>query len=126
MKRCLAAVSFCLTPVEALSETLMLEYFTTLTPNDTYNSSGASLGDFCAVVQQDRANVHRFGNPDGDGVDPFFNTPQRRAMIQGACDYDRSYHTIDKIRSRFNGFVYVRVFGTNGAVSRVLIVEAAG
>ena len=115
-----------LAPAPALSQGLMFEYFTTITPNDTYNSRGQSVGEFCLAVQQDRANVHRFGNPDGDVVDPFFTTPERRAMIAGRCDYVREYHTLANIRSRFNGFVLVRVYGNGGVVSRVQILEAAG
>lgn len=115
-----------LLPAPALAQGLMFEYFTTISPNDTYNSRGESVGEFCLAVQQDRANVHRFGNPDGDVVDPFFTTQERRAMIAGRCDYVRDYHTLNRIRSRTIGFVLVRVYGTGGVVSRVQILEAAG
>lgn len=104
----------------------MLEYYTMLSARDTYNSQGAPLNDVCAIVQQDRANVHRFGNPDGDTLDSFFTNPERRAMIKGKCDYDRNHHTVDRIRTQVIGFVLVRVYGSGGAVSRVQILEAAG
>lgn len=77
-------------------------------------------------MQQDRANVHKFGNPDGDRPDPFFTTPERRAMISGKCDYVRTHHTVDRIRGQVIGFVLVRVYGSGGRVSRVQILEAAG
>ena len=104
----------------------MFEYYATLSPRDTYNSKGVPLNDVCAIVQQDRANVHRFGNPDGDAPDGFFTTPERRAMIQGKCDYVRSHHTVERIRSQYIGFVLVRVYGSGGTVTRVQIMEAAG
>jgi len=104
----------------------MLEYYTMLSANDTYNSSGTPLNDVCQIVQQDRANVNRFGNPDGDRPDGFFTTPDRRAMIAGRCVYDPSYHTVQRIRSQVIGFVLVRVYGSGGIVSRVEIFEAAG
>ena len=110
----------------ASAESLMLEYYTTLSAQDTYNSRGAPLGDVCAVVQQDRANVHKFGNPDRDAKDGFFTSPDRRAMIAGKCDYDRTHHTVDRIRRQVIGFVLVRVYGTGGSVSRVQVIEAAG
>ena len=64
----------------------MFQYYTTLSPHDTYNSRGAPLNDVCAIVQQDRANVHRFGNPDRETPDSFFTNTERRAMIAGKCD----------------------------------------
>lgn len=110
----------------ARAESLMFEYYTMLTPQDTYNSKGKPLNDFCAVVQQDRANVHKFGNPDGDPPDPFFTNLKRRSMIAGKCDYVKTHHTVDRIRRQVIGFVWVRVYGTGGSVSRVLVSEAAG
>jgi len=104
----------------------MFEYYATLSTNDTYSSQGVPLNDVCAIVQQDRANVHRFGNPDGEKPDPFFTTKERRAMISGKCVYDRNHHTVERIRSRYIGFVLVRVYGSGGQVSRVEIFEAAG
>ncbi len=47
-------------------------------------------------------------------------------MIAGKCDYVRSYHTVDRIRSQFIGFVLVRVYGSGGVVTRVQILEGAG
>ncbi len=130
MKRFLMSLSLSLgiflPPVTAAAESLMVEYYTTLSPRDTYNSGGAPLNDVCAIVQQDRANVHRFGNPDGDRLDNFFTSSERRAMITGKCVYDRNHHTVDRIRKQIIGFVLVRVYGEDGSVSRVQIVEAAG
>ncbi|APX13709.1 hypothetical protein BWR18_05375 [Tateyamaria omphalii] len=112
-------------PVSA--QQLMFEYYTMLTPQDTYNSRGAPLNDVCGIVQQDRANVHKFGRRDaGDSVDPFFTTAERRAMIAGRCQFSKAHHTVARIRSAVVGFVLVRVFGNGSAVSRVEIYEAAG
>ena len=119
-------VGVCLTPVSVAAESLMLEYYSTLSPRDTYNSRGVPLNDVCAIGQQDRANVHRFGNPDGDPPDNFFNTPERRAMIAGKCQYSRTHHTVARIRNQVIGFVLVRVYGSGGNVTRVQIIEAAG
>ena len=51
-----------------LDDDFMFSYFTWLSPRDTYNSRGAPLNDVCAIVQQDRANVHKFGNPDSSDI----------------------------------------------------------
>lgn len=126
MKTLICAFAFSLTTFAAAAEELMLEYHTMLTTNDTYSSRGVALNDVCAIVQQDRANVHKFGNPDREQPDWFFTSPERRAMITGKCEYDPSYHTVQRIRSQFIGFVKVRVFGAGGFVTRVQIFEAAG
>ncbi len=127
MRRLLAAaMSFSLIAGAASADNLMFEYYATLSPKDTFNSKGQPLNDVCAIVQQDRANVHRFGNPDGERPDSFFNTTTRRGMIAGKCDYDRNHHTVDRIRSQIIGFVLVRVYGSGGSVTRVQILEAAG
>ncbi len=115
-----------LSPMSALADDLIVEYYATLSPQDTYNSRGAPLNDVCAIVQQDRANVHKFGNPDGEQPDHFFNSVERRAMIAGNCEYNRGHHTVDRIRSQFIGFVLVRAYGSGGSVTRVQILEAAG
>ncbi|MDJ1008588.1 MAG: hypothetical protein QNJ13_12275 [Paracoccaceae bacterium] len=116
-----------LTVTPAAAEQLMFQYYAMLTPQDTYNSRGAPLGSVCAIVQQDRANVHKFGKRDAaDEVDPFFTSPERRAMIAGKCDYQQGHHTVERIRSQVIGFVLVRVYGQGGGVTRVQISEAAG
>jgi hypothetical protein len=120
------AVAAATIPVPASADNLMFQYYAMLSKRDTYTSRGTPLNDVCAIVQQDRANVHKFGNPDGDKPDAFFTTPARRAMIAGKCDYDRSYHTVERIRTQYIGFVLVQVYGSGGQVSRVKISEAAG
>ncbi len=115
-----------LSHIPAWADDLLVEYFATLSPQDTYDSRGKPLSDVCAVVQQDRANVHRFGNPDREQRDQFFTSSERRGMISGKCEYSRSHHTVDRIRNQIIGFVLVRVYGSGGSVTRVQILEAAG
>ena len=115
-----------MTPMAAQAESLMFDYYATLSTKDTYNSKGKPLKSVCAIVRQDRANVHKFGNPDGERPDWFFTTPARRAMIAGKCDYDRNYYTVQRLRTQYIGFVLVRVYGSDGKVTRVEISEGAG
>ncbi len=80
----------------------LASYFTQITERDIVNSSGARLSGFRQIIQQDRANVNKYNKPDfvlmSDGEtdengnfiewklfdkkDPFFVTPQRRALLQ--------------------------------------------
>lgn len=112
------------------AEQLMVDYYSLLGPMDAYNSRGQPLNDLCAIAQQDRANWHRFHKREAsDGGDMFFHTSDRRSMMTGKCQYDRGYYVNPGQRIR-NGtrhfYVYVRVFGSNGYVTRVLISEGAG
>ncbi|NRB04603.1 MAG: hypothetical protein HRU30_15230 [Rhodobacteraceae bacterium] len=114
----------------ASAESLMHDFYTSLGPADAYNSRAQPLDNICAILQQDRANWHKFGKREQfDGGDFFFTTPARRALITQTCQYDASYYAQpgERIRSGVRNFyVYVRVFGSGGAVTRVLISEGAG
>jgi hypothetical protein len=57
-------------------------FVTSITKNDLYNSKGVRITDPVLVLMQDRANVHRFGNPDDDQVDQFFSLADNRARIR--------------------------------------------
>jgi len=66
----------------ARAQTMIAEYYTLIGPADFSNSSGVRLGDFGAILQQDRANFHRFGRRDDlDEWDPIFGDPAQRARI---------------------------------------------
>ncbi|WP_411875359.1 hypothetical protein [Vulcanococcus limneticus] len=60
---------------------LLTQYITSVTPNDYMSSSGTPLNTLAGVLAQDRANVHRFGNPDGDQMDSYFINVERRKEI---------------------------------------------
>lgn len=112
------------------AQNVIVEYFSLLGPVDAVNSRGAPLNDLCAIAQQDRANWHRFKKREqSDSGDWFFDSTDRRAMMAGKCVYDRNYFANPGQRIR-NGsrsfYVYVRVLGSNGVVSRVEISEGAG
>lgn len=57
-------------------------FVTSITENDVHNSKGVRITDPVLVLMQDRANVHRFGNPDGDDVDQFFSLADNRSRIR--------------------------------------------
>lgn len=132
MKNTLAAaaigLAFASTPANA--ESLMHDYFTLLGRVDAYNSRGQPLDGICAIAQQDRANWHRFNKREAsDGGDFFFTSPERRSLFSSRCQADPGYYRNagNRIRSGDRSFyVYVRVYGVNGQVTRIQIVEGAG
>jgi hypothetical protein len=64
------------------SAQVMDSYYATIAEADRHNSSGARLSSPSAVLQQDRANFHRFGiRQAGDQSDMFFANRDLRAQI---------------------------------------------
>jgi len=77
----LALAVMCATTPAGASDVLG-SYYAAFGPQDYWNSSGKPLTDFVAVLQQDRANFHRFNNRDRyDDDDPFFSNREMRAAI---------------------------------------------
>lgn len=112
----------------ASAESLMFSYNTLLSQTDAFNSRGAPLEGWCALLQQDRANFHRFNKRDADDeADPFFNTPERRAMMSGKCAVDpRAFKDPGaQIRSGNREFhLNVRVYGIGARVTRITTADA--
>ena len=130
MSRLFAVLCAATFTAPAAAESLIADYFSLLGPADAYNSRGVPLDDLCAIARQDRANWHRFGiREQADGPDFFFASAENRAQMTGRCVYDANYYANPGIRIR-NGsrafYVYVRVFGVGGTVTRVVIAEGAG
>lgn len=66
----------------AAAQVLMGSYYAEIGPEDRRNSSGVALSDAGGILQQDRANVHRFGiRHSGDQIDGAFASPDRRATL---------------------------------------------
>lgn len=57
-------------------------YNTTISQRDLFASDGLRLSGVGAILQQDRANFHRFNRRDrGDGYDDIFVSADSRALI---------------------------------------------
>ncbi len=124
--RILTAVS-CAVALSASTSTAqeMGAYFTTIDPQDTRNSSGAPLSSFGQMLQQDRANFHRFGRAGlDDHNDPFFGDRARRAQIPQlfANGPDGTYWEGSGVGTQ------VRVFicGSGGRIAYIAVDHADG
>jgi|AACY02.2.fsa_nt_gi hypothetical protein len=115
-------------PVTAAAQDLLGAYFALLSPRDFYNSNGQRLSGFCQVLQQDRANYHRFGNRDDlDEWDPVFASVENRQRISTSCALDQgSDYIAGAVARGETRYVYVRIFGTGGTPTFVLAAEGAG
>ncbi|WP_425039445.1 hypothetical protein [Primorskyibacter sp. S187A] len=127
---CLALLTVTAITTGARAETMLGEYFASMSPKDAVNSRGAPLNDICTIARQDRANYHRFGKRDDqDQGDVWFDDPAMRAAFGSVCVADPSYYARagQKIRSGDRQYyIWVRVFGRGTQITRITIGEGAG
>ncbi len=103
----------------------MVGYIADITERDMYNSRGVLLTNFGAILQQDRANVHKTGLLDSsedftEMSDSYFTSAVRRAVLSSgpyyfhcATEYSADYSEELKgyIESgRIPGFIGVMIF----------------
>ena len=112
----------------ARAQTLIAEYFTLIGPADFTNSSGTPLRDFGAILQQDRANYHRFGRRDAlDGWDPIFADQGQRARIPQIWQIaPGSDYIPGRVLSGESRYLWIRVFGSGGIPQVMVVSEGAG
>ncbi|MEM1301371.1 MAG: hypothetical protein AAGH17_02215 [Pseudomonadota bacterium] len=131
MKHSLFAAVLSFLPMLAFGQEYLGQYTAFIGPQDFYNSSGARIGSVCGVLQQDRANFHRFGKRDAqDQSDPFFATPAARAVIGRDCraaqgDAAQS-DIINAIKAGRSVLVPVTVIGTGSGPAFVIFGIVAG
>ncbi|MGR3464178.1 hypothetical protein [Limimaricola sp.] len=113
----------------ALAQEEITSYTAWLSPNDMVNSRGVRLTGIAAILQQDRANYHRFGRRDQyDGGDGLFASREMRARIPDlyARGPGAPAYILDDIRSGRGHYVWVRVIGRGGRPDYIEVHEGAG
>ena len=70
----------------------VVDYIAVIGARDLANSNGTRLADFRAIIQQDRANLHKSGKADifdttQDQSEQYFTTLKRRKMLSSARYY---------------------------------------
>lgn len=120
-------VSLCL-PVAAQAQQLIGSYYAILGPQDHMNSSGVRLTDFGAILQQDRANFHRFGRRDDlDQFDPIFADGAQRARIPTFWTLGpRGSGLPAFVASGNTSYVYVEIYGFGAVPSYIIVNQGAG
>lgn len=120
-----------LAPITAGAQETLGSYYAALGPQDYRNSKGAPLQTFAAVVQQDRANYHRFGERDPqDEGDAFFDRPEARASIPALFAkgdngfWETAVHA--PTSAPLDADVYVVLCGTGGRLTHLIINHANG
>ena len=118
-----------LLPVTALAqERLLAEYIADIGPEDHFNSSGARLTSFAALIAQDRANYHRFGiRHANEGWDSIFGDRAMRAQIGPALMSIEPFYqqyVANVIASGGQGGTYmvVQVYGFADRLTRISII----
>lgn len=115
-------------PFAAQAQQLIGSYYTTLGPNDLYNSSGTRLTDFGAILQQDRANVHRFGIFDqGDQSDPIFGSLNQRALIPNIWRFGPGGQSVpSSLAAGYPQYIYVEIYGFGTTPQYIVVSQNAG
>lgn len=126
----LALVAAATTAPKAEAQETVASYYAVIGSQDMRNSNGVALGDIGQMIQQDRANYHRFGRRDqGDQGDPIFGNAERRSMIPGLVAAHRDNGWWSNViagpnRSPFD--VLVIVCTRNKTLSHIIINPADG
>jgi len=113
----------------------LFDYTAVIGPRDMTNSSGTRLASFAAIMQQDRANLHKSGIGDSFGdyretVDSYFTTLERRSFLSRARYYtDCTASLRDLIKALANeqlpiGILWVVLFRHPDGGTAVYISEA--
>ena len=112
----------------AAAQQIIGSYQTTIGEADLFNSSGKRLWDFCAIIQQDRANFHKFRLRDGlDEFDPFFTTAKARSVISKSCSAGGlNAPFLKKNVVSYGGTVFVEVYGQDDRISEVVVYDVGG
>ena len=118
-------------PAPAVAQQVIATYDTRISHQDLVNSRGERIGSFCGVVQQDRANFHRFNKRDPvDMGDPVFADANLRAQIATSCEIAAGYEylpdaVLSTPASSYGYILRVTVLNDGGRL-RVLVAERAG
>ncbi|MDV7143352.1 hypothetical protein R3X27_11725 [Tropicimonas sp. TH_r6] len=112
----------------AAAQELIGGYFALIGPQDMTNSKGARLKNFCAIVQQDRANFHKFGiRHEYDEHDPWFTNLAARQKISADCRIGAGSEYIpDAVLRGEQRYIRVQVYGRGGVPQFVVVHEGAG
>ncbi|WP_179381000.1 peptidoglycan-binding protein [Jannaschia marina] len=115
-------------PAVAGAQALMETYRAEIAAVDRRNSSGVVLADPAAILAQDRANVHRFGQRQaGDTVDGVFSVRERRAAMATLLARGSISPSAQRALDGRGGVVLdVGIWGGGGTVSHVTVDVAAG
>ena len=106
-------------------------YYMELGPEDYRNSRGQPLTDPGAILQQDRANIHRFGIAhSGDEADPFFGAREVRAQIPALFQAGRpDTWALSVLRGPYPGYnssYLVFICGSAGRITHIWVDPADG
>ena len=115
-------------PSAAAAQQLIGSYFTVLERQDFFNSRGVRLGDFGAILQQDRANYHRFGLAGvSDQGDPIFWDQGQRARIPNVWRLGPGAASFQNAAMAGNATpVFIEIYGFGQQVSYIVVFPGAG
>ncbi|MEM7644408.1 MAG: hypothetical protein AAF366_18060 [Pseudomonadota bacterium] len=126
-----SAAALVLSVHPAAAQRTVAAYYAALGPQDYVNSRGQPLTSLGAVLQQDRANYHRFGRPDPfDEGDPYFGDPATRAripdLVAAGDNGDFAHYTRPSTTQPLDADLVVFICETGGRLSHIVLSYANG
>lgn len=119
MKKALVMMAIVLSGLTGVANAKYLcSYITYIDDENKYNSSGQPLAksvskaSAAAILQQDRADVHRFGN-DTDQKDCYFNTTAKRQKMASMLNKGSISKQLIHDIVRGNPTVWVHIYTTH-------------
>lgn len=126
MRLSISAALLVLSGTAVSAQSVIESYFAEISQRDMFNSSGVRLTDLGAILQQDRANYHRFGLRDsGDQGDPFFSNLDLRAQIPQLYDRGNTDPLIARIIAEGNSLSVLVLICGGRAQPEYIVVDFA-
>ncbi|MCB9993957.1 MAG: hypothetical protein H6873_09910 [Hyphomicrobiaceae bacterium] len=95
----------------ARADSMLGSYQAYLSPHDHFNSSGVRLTTAAQVLQQDRANYHRYGTGDyDDQYDNYFTSLTHRGLMTNMVDRGGMASSVRQLIVNNNVMVWVEIW----------------
>ncbi|QQA42213.1 hypothetical protein [Pelagovum pacificum] len=128
MRKFLLSLGLALLALPAAAQQNIGGYYAYIGAADLYNSSGTRLTSPGAILQQDRANFHRYGvRQQWDSADPWFGSQGHRASLPSLYADGPKYSGIAQQIVNGDGYFYIQVFAWgDGQMAYITVSQGAG
>ncbi len=101
----------------APAQAQIASYCAVISGQDLYTSNGDRLRSVSQIIQQDRANVHKFGKVDsGDDYDSYFHIYERRVALERAVRNSRINSDLKSNILNGNAYICVEFYGNSVSI----------
>lgn len=96
----------------------IVSYCTYISRNDTFNTNGQRLNSISQIIQQDRANLHKFGTGDADdGYERYFTNYNNRVALERAVRNSNIRRDIRNNVLNGNAYICIDYYGDSVSIN---------